>query len=115
MILHFVKIQEQKVGKAFNKNYFMRINYCNCFFLKDLDIARCLRNLNVFPNKSIDSLGRERFHPLSIYDHFNGNIPDWLKSYASNPVANVNKINNCYVRLGGLLLRHIKKKSKSLQ
>ena len=39
---------------------------------EDVDIARCLRRLGVYPNKSIDDSGRERFHPLSISGHYNG-------------------------------------------
>ena len=39
---------------------------------EDVDIARCLRRLGVYPNKSIDDFGRERFHPLSISGHYNG-------------------------------------------
>jgi glycoprotein-N-acetylgalactosamine 3-beta-galactosyltransferase len=59
---------------------------------EDVDVARCLRGLGVFPNKSIDEQGRERFHPLDLLGHYYGNFPDWLYSYASNPVQKVKSI-----------------------
>ena len=37
---------------------------------EDVDVARCLRRLGVYPNKSIDEFGRERFHPLSLFGHY---------------------------------------------
>jgi len=60
-------------------------------FLIDVDVARCFRRLNVYPNKSIDDEGKERFHPLSISHHFNGEFPDWLYQYASNPAQKVSR------------------------
>ncbi len=60
-------------------------------FLIDVDVARCFRRLNVYPNISIDDEGKERFHPLSISHHFNGEFPDWLYQYASNPAQKVSR------------------------
>jgi hypothetical protein len=68
---------------------FITLNIC---FRKDVDVARCFRKLGVFPNKSIDDEGKERFHPLSITGHFNGEFPDWLYQYASNPAQKVRRI-----------------------
>lgn len=56
---------------------------------EDVDVARCLRLLGVYPNKSIDEQGRERFHPLDLLGHYYGHYPDWLYGYASNPVQKV--------------------------
>ena len=54
-----------------------------------MDLAACLRRLGVYPNKSIDANGRERFHPLNILFHYYGYYPNWLKEYASNPLLAV--------------------------
>ena len=56
---------------------------------EDVDVAKCLRQLNVRPAKSLDELGRERFHPLNIHNHYKGRFPGWLSGYASNPVQMV--------------------------
>lgn len=54
-----------------------------------MDVAQCLRKLGVNLGNSTDELGRERFHPLSLMAHYNGDFPDWMFSYASNPVQKV--------------------------
>ena len=59
-------------------------SYCVNQGIEDIDVAQCLRDLNVYPQNSTDELNRERFHPLSLTDHFNGNFPDWLKTYSQN-------------------------------
>jgi hypothetical protein len=60
---------------------------------EDLDVAICLRKLQVYPNKSIDDEGRERFHPLSLTSHFDGSQGTaWLNSSALNPVQFVRKV-----------------------
>lgn len=56
---------------------------------EDVDVGKCLRMLNVYPNKSIDEYGRERFHPLNVMDHFENWLPDWMHKYASNPIQTV--------------------------
>jgi len=38
----------------------------------------------VYPDKSIDDEGRERFHPLEIDRHLNGPIYEWIYRYAAN-------------------------------
>ncbi len=38
-------------------------------------MANCLRKLDVYPGKSIDHLGRERFHCLDPTAHFYGRFP----------------------------------------
>jgi len=66
-------------------------NYTSCFNngIEDTNVAMCLRQVDVRPGNSTDELGRERFHPLSIDHHYKGIFPDWLYSYASNPVKKV--------------------------
>ena len=39
----------------------------------------------MYPKKSIDHQGRERFHPLNMSTHLAGNV-EWLYEYAANPV-----------------------------
>ncbi len=62
---------------------------CYSSGVEDLNLARCFRKLKVFPQKSIDNEGRERFHPFDIKTHYDGNYPDWLQIYASNPPKKV--------------------------
>jgi glycoprotein-N-acetylgalactosamine 3-beta-galactosyltransferase len=71
-----------RLGSAISKN----LTFCRLDGAEDVNVASCLRKLGVYPNKSIDDLGRERFHSLSIFDHYYGTYPDWLKSYAANPI-----------------------------
>ncbi len=76
---------------------------------EDVDVAKCLRILRVFPKKSIDELGRERFHPLSVNDHLTGYYPEW---YAYKSVANYCIMQyNVLIFLGCMVTRqiHLKK------
>jgi hypothetical protein len=52
----------------------------------DLAIGKCAYLSNVRIGISLDDYGRERFHPLSFPAHFNGYIPEWLKTYSSNDI-----------------------------
>jgi glycoprotein-N-acetylgalactosamine 3-beta-galactosyltransferase len=57
---------------------------------EDVDVAKCLRLVDVFPKKSIDELGRERFHPLSAHDHLSGRkYYQWMYKYAANLLQHV--------------------------
>ena len=67
------------------------LNFCPNSGIEDVDVAKCLRKLDVHPGKSIDEKGRERFHPLGLSDHYNNNFPDWLMSYAENLPKAVNR------------------------
>ncbi|CAF0755564.1 unnamed protein product [Adineta ricciae] len=53
---------------------------------EDVEVAKCLRNEGVYPGKSLDDQNRELFHPLPFHDHFRGSFPDWMLSYAENPL-----------------------------
>lgn len=68
------------IGNKLNNNW----TYCENTGIEDLDVAKCLRKLGVLIENSTDEFGKERFHPLSLIDHFNGNFPDWLFDYAQN-------------------------------
>ena len=52
----------------------------------DVALGRCSHISNVKIGNSTDSLGRERFHPLDVRDHYDGNYPDWMYDYAKNKV-----------------------------
>ena len=58
----------KRLGAKLTENY----KFCKNSGVEDVDIARCLRRLGVYPNKSIDEFGRERFHPLNINAHYKG-------------------------------------------
>ncbi len=75
----------RRLGSELHKNK----TFCNNHGTEDVDVGRCLRKLGVYPNKSIDENGRERFHPLSVKDHLKGHYPHWMYEYASNPLKNV--------------------------
>jgi glycoprotein-N-acetylgalactosamine 3-beta-galactosyltransferase len=79
-----------RLGSALNKNY----SFCPNSGFEDIDVARCLRKLQVNPASSLDQLGRERFHPLDFDHHYNGKFNGrykWLNSYAANPLKKVSK------------------------
>lgn len=89
----------KRIGSKLNQN----LNYCNNSGIEDVDVAKCLRSLGVYPNKSIDYLGRERFHPLSIKAHIYQNMSleklkifnigrDYIDAYGKNPVKYVSRI-----------------------
>ena len=52
----------------------------------DVALGQCSHISNVKIGNSTDSLGRERFHPLDVRDHYDGNYPDWMYDYAKNKV-----------------------------
>jgi len=58
---------------------------------EDVEVAKCLRTQGVYPGKSLDKQNRELFHPLPFADHFRGSFPDWLPSYAENPLQSVSQ------------------------
>lgn len=48
---------------------------------EDLEVAGCLHKLNVTLGESRDEMGRERFHGISLKDHWEGN-KKWIEGYA---------------------------------
>ena len=69
-----------RLGKRLNQNF----NSCPNTGVEDRDMARCLRKLNVKQGKSIDSNGRERFHPYNMKTHYEGLFSQWLLDSAEN-------------------------------
>ena len=67
-----------KLGSALKENS----SFCGMKNgIEDIEVARCLRQLNVTVGDSRDRRGRERFHGTSFIDHFDG-IAKWMESYA---------------------------------
>ncbi|CAF1336501.1 unnamed protein product [Adineta steineri] len=54
---------------------------------EDVEIARCLRTVDVYPGESLDSAGKEMFHPEPFELHFEG--IKWLSKYSMNSVKTV--------------------------
>lgn len=73
-IIHFAQIQVEHIRRLScgikKKNCLLTFNLGT----EDVDMGRCFRQLGVYPNKSIDELGRERFHPLSLNAHYHSNV-----------------------------------------
>jgi len=89
-------------GYVLSKNSFNRIgsalkfnfSFCPNTGVEDVDIARCLRKLDVYPNKSIDDFNRERFHLFNISMHYYGYFEtrfSWVLKYSKNGLRKVNK------------------------
>ena len=75
-----------RIGNLLEKD----MSACPDSGIEDTDVAACLRDLNIYPNKSLDEQGRERFHPDNIETSFNGNYPPGADQYAANPLRIVN-------------------------
>ena len=54
--------------------------------------ASCLRQVDVYGNKSLDEDGRERFHPINIKRCFEGDYGGWFSSCTINKLKNVIEI-----------------------
>lgn len=52
----------------------------------DVALGQCSAIADVKLGSSIDSNGRERFHPLDVVSHYEGHFPDWIFDYATNMV-----------------------------
>ncbi len=64
-------------------------SYCTNSGYEDVDVAHCLRKLKVYPEKSIDEKGRERFHALNVKRHYLGDWSapyGWIVGFAANPL-----------------------------
>lgn len=92
-----------RIGSKLNENF----DFCPNSGTEDVDVAKCLRILGVNPEPSIDDHGRERFHPLSLNDHFSGNFPEWLKQYAKNPLKKVLNFRSILFSILNLNLREL--------
>ena len=79
-----------KVLKFFTLNLHLTMIFIFHAGTEDVNVAECLRRLGVYPEKSIDDEGRERFHSLSIKANLKGDFPEWYRRYAANPLKTVN-------------------------
>ncbi len=61
-----------KAVKTFSENYLGNGRFCRkTTGSEDVDIAKCLKEINVLPGDSRDERGLERFHPLSYESMWN--------------------------------------------
>lgn len=67
-----------KLGSRLQENY----TFCPNSGFEDVDMAACLRKLNIRPGETKDADGKDRFHQLSILSHYNGNLPKWFSIYS---------------------------------
>jgi glycoprotein-N-acetylgalactosamine 3-beta-galactosyltransferase len=56
---------------------------------EDVLIGHCLRVMKVYPGNSLDSLGREMFHPYNFSTHFSGPFTEYMYKWAMNPMIGV--------------------------
>ena len=76
------------LGNALSKRY----SFCPNSGTEDQDIGYCLRKLNVYPDKSTDNFGRERFHLFNISTHYYGYYEflfKWAVKYSKNGMRKV--------------------------
>lgn len=62
----------------------------------DVALGFCSEIANVKLGHSLDSKGRERFHPLDPNSHFFNLLPDWIVDYAANKI--LSGINHFYLK-----------------
>ena len=80
----------QESLKRFHRGHQIPNNtQCRWEGAEDAEIAKCLRQQDVYVGNSTDEQGRELFHPLTFYSHFSGSFPDWMDEYAMNPLRTV--------------------------
>lgn len=70
----------KRLGKMINQDR----SFCKNTGTEDIDVGECLRRMDVDIKNSTDEFGKERFHPLSLYDHYYGNFDDWLFDFSQN-------------------------------
>ena len=80
-----------RLGNQLLTNY----SFCNNTTIEDLDMAKCLRDLRIFPKISIDEKGLERFHVFSIKDHFYGFITETTYEHLNWTLLVPQKVSYC--------------------
>jgi hypothetical protein len=65
------------------------LSFCYYGKYEDVDVHTCLRKLKVYPSKSIDEHGRERFHMISLKSSYLGLFVGGQANYAANPLKKV--------------------------
>ena len=61
-------------------------SFCKNTQIEDIDVAGCLRIVKVYPEKSIDDDGAERFHPFHIKNHVLSHYPSGFLQYSANAI-----------------------------
>ena len=56
---------------------------------EDVELGKCMKNLGVETNNSLDALGRSRFHCFNPETHLFGKYPDWYYRYDANGAKKV--------------------------
>ncbi|CAF0938788.1 unnamed protein product [Brachionus calyciflorus] len=72
-----------RIGTRLSKNY----KSCPNRGFEDVDVAACFRLVKVYPQSSRDYLGKERFHPLPIRNHYYGWFPKWFIKFSAQAPA----------------------------
>ncbi|CAF0974069.1 unnamed protein product [Brachionus calyciflorus] len=67
------------LGEKLNENF----TFCPNSGVEDVDVAACLRKLNISMGMSVDEQGKGRFLPTSINNMVEGDV-SWLKHYREN-------------------------------
>ena len=64
---------------------------CRNTGIEDSDVAWCLRKQGVNQGKSVDDLGRDRFHTVPLEQAFNGPVPPDSDIYAEHEFKTVTR------------------------
>ena len=56
---------------------------------EDLEFGRCMQNLGIKLQPSLDAMGRTRFHGLGVDNFINNILPKWMHQYAMDGVRAV--------------------------
>ena len=72
----------KRIGAKLVSNY----SYCSNSNIEDVDVASCLRKLEIYPEKSIDETGAERFHPFHVKNHIQARYPSGFFEYSANEI-----------------------------
>ena len=51
---------------------------------EDVELGRCFSKIGVKTGNTTDSLGRTRFHSLSMFSFMTGDVPPWLQKIDAN-------------------------------
>ena len=72
----------KRIGVELVSNF----SFCEDSSTEDVDVAGCLRKVKVYPEKSIDEEGAERFHPFHVKNHILSNYRSGFLQYSANEI-----------------------------
>ena len=72
----------KRIGVELVSNF----SFCKDSSREDVDVAGCLRKVKVYPEKSIDDEGAERFHPFHVKNHVTSHYPTGFSQYSANEI-----------------------------